>query len=52
MAHFAADWLRDKLAGKFPKDLNRKIRIPLNGLAHTVNSHALGAGETERRVSL
>ena len=30
-AHFAADWLQDKLAGKFPKDLNRKILIPLKG---------------------
>lgn len=26
----AGDWLKDKLDGKFPKDLNRKVHIPLN----------------------
>ncbi|MFC2001139.1 alpha/beta hydrolase family protein [Chloroflexota bacterium] len=32
MPHFAADWLKGKLEGKYPKDLARKVLIPLNGM--------------------
>jgi pimeloyl-ACP methyl ester carboxylesterase len=31
ISHIAADWLKDKLEGKYPKDMARKVRIPLNG---------------------
>ncbi|MFC1981365.1 alpha/beta hydrolase family protein, partial [Chloroflexota bacterium] len=31
IANIAADWLKDKLEGKYPKDLARKVVIPLNG---------------------
>jgi len=31
LAHMAADWLKDKLEGKYPQDLARRILIPLNG---------------------
>ncbi|MFC1937971.1 alpha/beta hydrolase family protein [Chloroflexota bacterium] len=30
-AHFAADWLKDKLEGKYPPDLARRVLIPLSG---------------------
>ncbi|MFC2042250.1 alpha/beta hydrolase family protein [Chloroflexota bacterium] len=32
MAHIAADWLKDKLDSKFPRDLAKKTLIPLNGV--------------------
>ena len=31
MAHMAADWLKDKLEGKYPKDLAKRVLIPLSG---------------------
>ena len=31
MAYISADWLKDKLDDKYPRDLSRKILIPLNG---------------------
>ena len=31
MAISAADWLKDKLEGRYPKDLAREVMIPLNG---------------------
>ncbi len=31
MAHMAADWLKDKLEGKYTRDMAKKILIPLSG---------------------
>ncbi|MBI4334839.1 MAG: hypothetical protein HY673_26590 [Chloroflexi bacterium] len=31
IADIVADWLSDKLAGKYPPDLARRVLIPLNG---------------------
>ena len=32
MAHIAADWLKDKLEGKYTQDLARRVLIPPNGI--------------------
>ena len=32
IAHIAADWLKDKLDGKYTPDMARKVFIPLNGM--------------------
>ena len=31
MGDIAADWLKDKLEGRYPPDLASRILIPLNG---------------------
>ncbi|GAJ05700.1 unnamed protein product, partial [marine sediment metagenome] len=32
IAHIMADWLKDKLEGKYPQDLNRRVLIPPKGM--------------------
>ena len=32
MDEFAADWLKDKMEGKYPPDLARRVLIPTNGM--------------------
>ena len=31
-AHIMADWLKDKLEGKYPQDLNRRVLVPTKGM--------------------
>ncbi len=33
LSHIHADWLKDKLTGKYPKDLARRVMIPSKGMA-------------------